>query len=429
MEEKKNFNQPIENTQVQPLKKKLAIAFISIFMAILILPTAVWGALGIFNKQTQNNLSFDTGENRKLAEFPTEFDMQKFPSQIEAWYNDHLPFRSLIYSAQNGMKNWIERAYKNLILPPTENPGEDDPQTPPTQQDFPLIFNNADKKVFYGRGDWLFYGAEDSLKYYQGTNLMTAEKLAKETASIIKLKQLCDQRGIELRIFIAPNKERVYTEHLPTIQVVDEYRRVDRFVDYIKENTDVKVVFPVQEIIDAKTKAQLYFKYDTHWNEAGAFIGANALYSSLGMQTTNWSELETYPYSRATGDLLNMGDIDKSNYISDTGYYVTYKSNVATNSYAGLPLEGQEGTQTRFYYSNSTNDQKLFVAGDSFRSSMLPYMQKDFSFITATGRLYLEQPDVVEQFLQTDILVIEAVERYDFTIAVTADILIKVLEG
>ena len=210
-----NKTNQVVNEQKKPLSKKLAITFVSIFMAILILPTAVWGAIGIFSKDTQNALSFDTGENRKLAEFPTEFDMQKVTSQIDAWYNDHLPFRSVLYSAQSSMKNWIEKAYKNAILPPVAPPaddeGDDNGEKPP-QEDFPLIFNNADKKVFYGRGDWLFYGAENSLDYYQGTNLMNAETLAKETASLIKLYEICEERGVELRIFIAPNKERIYSE-------------------------------------------------------------------------------------------------------------------------------------------------------------------------------------------------------------------------
>ncbi len=431
MEDKKI--KQVEIQEEKPLKKKLAIVIISLFMAILILPTAVWGAIGLFSKQTQDALNFDTGENRNFAEFPSEFDMQEFPMQVQSWYNDHLPFRSLFYSAQNGIKNWIEKAYKNALLPPVQDPddntGEGTPEEPAPLPDFPLIFNNATKKVFYGRGDWLFYGAENSLDYYQGTNLMDDEELAKETASLVRLKELCDQRGIELKIFIAPNKERVYSEQMPTVPVVSEQRRVDKWVQYIKENTDVEVVFPIQEILNAKIDAQLYYKYDTHWNEAGAFIGTKALYSSLGIQTSEWGDLLKSEYSRATGDLLNMGDIDKTQYTKDKGYNVTYKSYIKATSYAGLPLEGQEGTQTRFYQSNSTNDKKLFMVGDSFRSSMLPYMQKDFSFITATGRLYLEQTDVVDALLSADVLVVEAVERYDFTISIMAEMLIKILEA
>ena len=426
-----NKTNQVVNEQKKPLSKKLAITFVSIFMAILILPTAVWGAIGIFSKDTQNALSFDTGENRKLAEFPTEFDMQKVTSQIDAWYNDHLPFRSVLYSAQSSMKNWIEKAYKNAILPPVAPPaddeGDDNGEKPP-QEDFPLIFNNADKKVFYGRGDWLFYGAENSLDYYQGTNLMNAETLAKETASLVKLYEICEERGVKLRIFIAPNKERIYSEYMPTL-AVNAQRRVDNYVEYIRQNTDIEVVFPVQEILDAKASAQLYYKYDTHWNEAGAFVGVNALYKSLGMQITDWKTLATKSYSRATGDLLNMGDIDKSRYTNDTGYTVAYKNDILATSTAGMPLDGQEGTQTRFYSSDSTNTKKVFMVGDSFRSSMLPYMQKDFSSITATGRLYLEQPDVVARLLQAELIIVEAVERYDFTLSVMADMLIKVLES
>ena len=76
------------------IKRGFAITVISVFMALLILPTIVWGALMIVNTANpavMETINFDTGENRAFAKFPDSFDPQTFTSEVESWYNDHLP--------------------------------------------------------------------------------------------------------------------------------------------------------------------------------------------------------------------------------------------------------------------------------------------------------------------------------------------------
>ena len=57
----------------------------------------------------------------------------------------------------------------------------------------------------------------------------------------------------------------------------DDYTCVDRLVDYLKENTDIRIVYPKQELLKVKEENPdilLYRKLDTHWNNVGGYIGS-----------------------------------------------------------------------------------------------------------------------------------------------------------
>lgn len=99
------------------ISRRFAITVISIFIALLSLPTIVWGVLHLIAPDTVASLNFDTGENRALAEIPDSFDPQTFTSEVEAWYNDHLPFRSVLYKSAENMENSFEKPYKTQVMP------------------------------------------------------------------------------------------------------------------------------------------------------------------------------------------------------------------------------------------------------------------------------------------------------------------------
>lgn len=102
------------------VNKKFSITVISIFSALIILPSIVWGALkiaNIFDPTIMETLNFDTGENRVLAEFPDTFDAKTITKDIENWYNDNLPFRSVLYKTQNDFENKLEKPYRDTIQP------------------------------------------------------------------------------------------------------------------------------------------------------------------------------------------------------------------------------------------------------------------------------------------------------------------------
>ena len=75
--------------------------------------------------------------------------------------------------------------------------------------------------------------------------------------------------------------------------------------------------------------------------------------------------------------------------------------------------------------SNGANQKKLCLIGDSFRVNMMPYISKDFTQCTFAHRDYMS--DIHSDIKSADIIVIEAVERYDYEAFHTIQRVINVL--
>ncbi|MBQ8409274.1 MAG: hypothetical protein IJY39_10475 [Clostridia bacterium] len=594
-------SQSKEEAPFEPLhvNRKFAISVIAIFVAVLILPTLAWGVLKVIsigNPELMETINFDTGEQRNMAKFPETFDPQTFTSEVESWYNDNLPFRSVLYKTQENMANALERPFDNpgglrerLIklfhgdaaqgntpggdviedifntesateiptetetLPEfeSEDDGPSDCQHlyaeesvtvqeptcsewgiigyPCTQCDyvgkkeytqklsheyvsnvteFPLCGTNYEEtltcsvcnetktqilakkhvlgeqlavvepsytsygytlarckdclteyrtnlsnklydtsyfppiyrgsQVTEGRNQWLFYRPNDSEAYYMGTNLADEATLLQYASILQQLNNICKEKGITLQICVWPNKDQVYPEYMPTMTVATEYKRMERIVDYISKNTDVKMIYPINELLAAKPYFDMYLKYDTHWNCAGGFVGYQAMLKSLGLETTSIHDCPVYEYTgtetqnkdpyytQVWGDMISIGGLNKNDYTIDHNYYIKYRPQVVVDTRVGGNGAGDTRHSTS---SNAPNDLNFVMLADSFRVMQLGYLEKDFTDCFLTSRSSVNNADVVAAVKEADILVIAAVERNETNILGTAQALIGILSN
>jgi hypothetical protein len=222
----------------------------------------------------------------------------------------------------------------------------------------------------------------------------------------------------------------MYAEHMPSVVVENTYKRTEAFVDYIKENTNITIVFPQDELKAAKPYWRVYYKYDTHWNKAGAFIGTQALYKELGLETTDlmYCPIKEEPRvganGLAAGDLISIGGFDASNFEPDPEHIITYRPDVNVTV-----IGGNEGNGAFYQTTSDANvGRNLVFVGDSFRVNMLPYLPKDFDNCMIAHRDYhLNTSEFIEALKNTDYLVIEAVERIDLAICTTANSIYNIL--
>lgn len=573
----KNQNTAENNTAdkgAPHVNRKFAIVVIAVFITLLIVPTLVWGVLQVanhFNPSVMETLDFDTGENRAKAKLPEEFDPATFTSKLEAWYNDHLPFRSVLYNAQHKLEEKLEIPYEKTIRPfllkllhddsEIETVGGEEiidiyetteietttqeTETLPTFETesetegaiicqhelsnetviikeptctewgiigypcelcdfignkeytqkvahdyvsnitelpfcgttyeeiltcsvcqdastktlvkkhtagdtvavvepsyteygyslvqcvdcktnyktklsnklydasyFPPIFRG--EKVVEGRNQWLYYKLDNSAAFYMGTNLLSDNEMYSYATTLQQLNNICKERGIKLVIAIWPNKEQVYYEYLPsTYEVQNSYKRVERFVDYVEKATDVSIIYPLNELLAAKPYWETYYKLDTHWNKAGAFIGLQALYKELGIETTALQYLPVTETNDEWRDMLGAAGLPFNEYAGGKEYDIVYKEDVKL-----LTQEGNRRNNGSTWHTTSTadNDLSFVMIADSFRINMNPFLEKDFAecFVTNRSNLNGESYDeIIEAVKNADILVISAVERYD----------------
>ena len=222
-----------------------------------------------------------------------------------------------------------------------------------------------------------------------------------------------------------PNKEQVYSEYMPTMEVLTDKKRLDVFMEYAGENYDINMIYPIKELKEGKVYYDTYFAYDTHWNNVGSFIGTMALYEALGMETTDLAHVETEQTDFILLGLVLTGALPEDKYKDDHDQTVKYKT--------GIELTWEEGTRnpvfgyTEVYRCESTagNDKKCVFIGDSFREGMIQYLEKDFSKLCIVQRENLA--DVPDDIRDTDVLVVSAVERFDKDLFARIPKLIEIL--
>lgn len=403
-----------------------------VFMCFLILPSVIWGGikvLGRLNPSINSYFDYDIGENRKKADFPSEFNVNTFTADVEAYYNDRVPFRSLIIDMNSSMTNTVENVYKLNLRPVLVKvlygTGKDKGDTSKQEYLPPNIIN---EKVIEGREDWLFYYAENSVDYYIGNNILSDEEMENYASRVKRLSELCEKNGIEFQMIIMPNKEQVYSEYMPSYKIENEYKRTQRLVDYIYETTDIEVMYIFKELYEAKKCGQLYYKNDTHWNELGAFVGVQLLYERIGVETTLLEEIDYSKKEKKGGDLISLGALNVNNYNSDIGYNVKYKNNIkySENVKEYIDDNGKEYS-INYIESNAEDDRKLVLIGDSFRTAMVPYIARDFSESVVIYRDEVGGELAAQEIIDTDILVLQLVERYDGLALSTVEYLIAVL--
>ena len=321
-------------------------------------------------------------ENREMSSQPrlTLDSYATYADDYESWFNDNIPFRN------------------NLI-------------TLNTSIDFFIFNKSTNDSVIKGSDDWLFYANTsdgDPISCYQGTNLFSDEELQNIAQNCINQRNFLEKQGKEFVIFIAPNKERVYSEYMPDKygKPAENYRALQVY-DYLKENTDIRIVYPYTELMGAKALGRnIYYKTDTHWNEIGGYVGAAALLKELGIDLPDIfsDDIKISKAGNTAGDLAAMLNLSKQLQNTD------FKYNVEGYNNHQMECLGYDFNTVFSYQAKNADSRKIYVIRDSFSTAMSQYIGSQFneSYFRHAGTYSYD--DLIVQ--NPDIVVYEVVERY-----------------
>lgn len=363
--------------------KKIGRIIILVAFAIIIcLSKGIW----FFSEKYLDAANY---ENRQLATRPmlTLDNYGTFSNEYNSYFNDNLQFRSKLV------------ALNSLV-------------------DYYVFEESASTQVIKGQDGWLFLN--ETLPDYQRTNLYTDEELENIKNDVLATQEYLNNKGIEFVIFIGPNKNTIYGEYMPSdIEVYGEQSRVQQMVDYLRENTDVQVIFPVEELLNAKKNhPELinYQKLDTHWNYMGGFWASEPLLTTLGVKTIAFDDLE---YCQINEPDFSWNGYDEANMLgltnvldTDVNYHISNEA-IETITYDGyVPDDIGAFNGLSRIHSGADDNRKIFFARDSFGEAITPYIAASFSEVYSIHRASMKRSQIDEE--QPDIFIFEAVERIDF---------------
>ena len=265
--------------------KKSDLVLITIFCFLIYTPFIV----GLIQKDQK----ISAVEKRALATFPpfpvNTAEVNKYPQEINTYYADHFGFRDFMTKKYYKLRNSFDKS-------------------------------TLSKDVTKGKDGWLFLGQttpgykrfSDPIGDAMNVNLYTEEQLVEFTEYISKLQEWLHNRGIEYLFVIAPNKHTIYFEKLPNgITRQNKESATDQLISAIRDRTTVRVVDLRQSLIDAKSKYQLYYKTDTHWNHHAANIAQFEIMKVIENMFPGKISPNLYKDSSYTINEKNNGDLCK----------------------------------------------------------------------------------------------------------------------
>lgn len=358
--------------------KNMYILISILFLCFLIMPNIIYR---IF----YDSFDHTNYENRTLASKPIfmSTNINEYPKKYEEYFNDYLPFR-----------NELVRL-KNL-------------------NDIFMFKNIFSRRVLLGKYKWLFTKDANLTEKYIGIEEynFTEKELEKAKNNLIYFRDELKKKNIDFIFMVCPDKPFIYFKYMPDyIKRKSIKSGTDIFVEYIKNNTDIKVVYPKEELLKYKDKYQLYYKYDTHWNNLGAYIGYSELMKSLNIYVENIDNVNIKSLSANErfnfagiyhyNDLANMLSLSKIKYYNDDKAYII--SNYITKNYY---------VKDGFLYNSKaySNENNIMIIHDSYGLNMIDYIVTEFEQSKFIHIDSFKNENIIEY--KPDIIVFQSVERY-----------------
>ena len=328
-------------------------------------------------------------ENRKLAAAPSVLVNNHFNydygKQYDLWLNDHFRGREKVLDVHEKVEHFLSGKVENA-------------------------------QAFEGKDNWLFYKGNASIANFQNLNNFTEEELKTIKEKLEEKKKLCDAMGAHYYVLICPDKNKVYGEFYPSkYHKVNEIGRGEQLYRYLKDHSDVSVIYPLGALLAGKSQCELYFKNDTHWNSAGAFIGYQELMKVIREEYPDLQLLRPDDFNRK--EVKTGGDLQKMLNLSDREYKTTALEYKKKPSYT---LERTEPSKANIQVdkgreyliaNNPAAPYCAFVVRDSFSSALVPFLSQQFGHVEYawTRQFFKNYPSIQEK--KPDIVIDEVVER------------------
>lgn len=168
-----------------------------------------------------------------------------------------------------------------------------------------LFTGSGGEQVRTGKDGWLFL--TDELRFDVGGDAhlkVRAELLGAAARSL-------DRQGVKLIVALVPDKARLYSNRLASRHYPDY--NSSRYQDALSalRMQGVTAVDLQQSLARAAVQEEVYYRTDTHWNQAGAQIAAQAVARTvqqlgINLENTTFSSTNSSAPVERSGDLIRL---------------------------------------------------------------------------------------------------------------------------
>ena len=238
---------------------------------------------------------------------------------------------------------------------------------------------NKNTNWFASLGDFMFQ------KYDSKFNQKLLE-------NINHLSSYLNAQGIQFVLVIVPETYEVYSaennfiDNKPTPDIEADT------IKLLKEKALCPVVYPLQDLLNAKSKDYVYFKADHHWTDFGAYIGYQKVMDAIKQElaeSVHYQDINNLDWNKLphTTSKLIRSDFDRDFMIGESALAVglrgeSHLDEEYTYYDPQLPyidLQAPDGLVTyRKWHNDEGYPLKLYTMGTSFNENLNPFFAATF---------------------------------------------------
>jgi len=285
--------------------------------------------------------------------------------------------------------------------------------------------------VIVGYDGYMFYG--DTTADFIGEGFLNDTVYDRAIGVLKQRNSWAEKNGKKFYFVIAPNKNTVYPDYMPEGYKMASYRRYDQFVDMIEEAgiTAVDLRDAMSKAVKANPQQNLYYKYDTHWNNHAGYI---AYLETMKLIQKDFPNVVIHQKSEYQINYCETYMKDQAYYLGHYSYFKDYgpvytlKSGKVANLVDYEPRQswGQfqfayectsgpnRGFSDKLYwlrYENSYNASapNIYVMRDSYSIAMIPFLKDSFHTSTYNWTFSFSEQEIRDA--KADIILVIVAER------------------
>lgn len=319
-------------------------------------------------------------ENRILVKFPEWKVLANKPDSFfngcTQWCSDYFPYRNLLIQSRSAA---YIKCFKESPIPGI---------------------------VMIGKNNMFFSALEPYQKDFMGIDIYPRSQID-DIYRISKEKQeLLADKGIQFFLVLVPAKSTVYYNMMP------DYLRLQQtkptFLDRISErmsNENINYLCLTDTLINLRQQCpekQLFYNYDTHWTEYGAFKAYQSVMNWIYSKDTSYGR--PLRENEITIDTFtdNQADLAKCLIVNNIFKRIRYNIQAAVRDSVSQEkiIENKQGP-TFIYYNPKGHGRALFYR-DSYLEQWWPFFAHHFKecILIWNHNMYMEEiirykPDIV----------------------------------
>jgi hypothetical protein len=138
------------------------------------------------------------------------------------------------------------------------------------------------RRILLGKQGWLFYWDEGEPECCTASDPFTSAELAQWVTVLQTRHDWLASRGIKFLFVVAPDKHTIYPDRLPDyVRRHHPESRLDQLLGELREHSSVHALDLRPSMMSSRNRGLLYYRLDTHWDQAGAFVAYQQIISGL----------------------------------------------------------------------------------------------------------------------------------------------------